>query len=230
MFKEDDLVLCTVKRVEGANVFVEIDGGTEASLQLSEIAAGRIRNLREYVSLNKRIVCKVLKIINGYIQLSLRRVTGKERDEMLEKEKKRKVLLAMIKTIVKEPSVVIEKIKEKYALEDFYDEVKEDNQILSKYFTKEQSISLEKVFKEKVEKDKIVKKIVSITSFGDYGIKDIKSVLEDKSVEISYLGSSRFSVIAKAKEFKDANLKISKSLLSMENRAKEKKIFFEVKQ
>ena len=107
MFKEDDLVLCTVKRVEGANVFVEIDGGTEASLQLSEIAAGRIRNLREYVSLNKRIVCKVLKIINGYIQLSLRRVTGKERDEMLEKEKKRKVLLAMIKTIVKEPSAML---------------------------------------------------------------------------------------------------------------------------
>ena len=48
--KENDLVLCAVDRIVGTIVFVKIEGEKkEGSIILSEIAPGRIRNLREYV-------------------------------------------------------------------------------------------------------------------------------------------------------------------------------------
>ncbi len=72
---EGSLVLCTVKKIEKTNIFLDIDGYGEGSMVLSEVAAGRIRNLREYVFPNKKIVCKILNIDKGHIELSLRRVT-----------------------------------------------------------------------------------------------------------------------------------------------------------
>jgi len=61
--EEGDLVLCTVEKIVGTIVFVNIDGEKkQGSIVLSEIAPGRIRNLRDYVVPKKKIVCKILRI------------------------------------------------------------------------------------------------------------------------------------------------------------------------
>ena len=77
-----DIVMCTVERIVGTTVFVKIDGNGEGSIILSEIAPGRIRNLRDYVVPGKRIVCKVLSIREHAI-LSLRRVGINEKSTFL---------------------------------------------------------------------------------------------------------------------------------------------------
>ena len=86
--EEGEIVSCVVDRIVGTIVFVKISGNGEGSIILSEIAPGRIRNLRNYVVPKKKIVCKILKIgDSGNIYLSLRRVTQKEKKEVLEQEK-----------------------------------------------------------------------------------------------------------------------------------------------
>ena len=82
-----DIVMCTVEKIVGTIVFVKIDGDGQGSITLSEIAPGRIRNLRDYVVPKKRIICKVLRISGDRIDLSLRRVTQKEQKEVKEKYK-----------------------------------------------------------------------------------------------------------------------------------------------
>src|SRR3989338_8034553 len=153
MLKEDDLVLCTVKRVEGTTVFLDVEGDGEGSLVFSEIAAGRIRNLREYVVPNKKIVCKVLRIINGHPQLSLRRVTTKEKEQVLEEHQKDKTFSSLIKTIVKDPEKTIKSIKETSELWKFYDDAKENPKLLESFFTKEEAAKLSKIFSEKKDKE-----------------------------------------------------------------------------
>src|SRR3989338_11129087 len=78
-----ELVLCTVKKILYHSVFVSLDEyqNIEGMVHISEIAPGRIRNLRDYVKEGKRIVCKVLKIHKekGHIDLSLRRVNQSQR-------------------------------------------------------------------------------------------------------------------------------------------------------
>ena len=62
-----DVVLCTVDRIAGTVVFVKIEGNGEGSVIISEIAPGRIRNLRDYVVPKKRIVCKILEFLKTEI-------------------------------------------------------------------------------------------------------------------------------------------------------------------
>ena len=110
--EEGDIVLCIVEKIVGTVVFVKIADDGEGSITMSEIAPGRIRNLRDYVVPKKKIVCKVLRISrNGNIDLSLRRVTQKEKKEVLEQDKQEKSYKSILKSVLKEKTdEIIEKI------------------------------------------------------------------------------------------------------------------------
>ncbi len=228
--KESDLIIGIVKKIEKTTVFIEIEGNVEGTLVFSEIAAGRIRNLRDYIAINKRIVCKVLKIENNHIELSLRRVTVKEREEVLEKNKKQKNIISMLRAITKNPDSIIIKIKEKSDLLDFFEEAKENPAILQKFFTKQEAEKLSLILKEKAEKEKIVKKTFKLFSTSSTGIEDIKEILNIPEVEIRYLGSSTFSINKKATNFKSANKKLLSILQQIEQKAKNKQAHFEIKE
>lgn len=227
--KEGDIVMCTVKKIEGATVFLEIDGNGEGSMVMSEVAAGRIRNLREYVIPNKKIVCKVLKIDpSKHVHLSLRRVIARERQEIQDKYQKERTFRSILKTITKTPEKIIEKITKELELSEFFDKAKEDNSIIEKFFPKKEAEELSKLLSERKEKEKTEKKTFSLKSFSDSGINDIKAVLTSiKNIEIGYLGSSKFAISAKGKNFKEANQKVQKAIEQIKNKAKESKLIFE---
>lgn len=230
---EDDIVMCTVKGIEGTTVFLHIEGDGEGSMTMSEVAAGRIRNIREYISPNKKIVCKILRITqDGHIQLSLRRVTGKEREFMQERFKKEKTLFNMLKAVNKDPEVLLSKIKEFCAPADFFDILKEKPKSIPDTFSKEEIQKLTKILAEKKEKEKVVKREIIIKSNSDRGVEEIKEVLCSviHSIEIRYLGSSRFSLIAKSNDFKDASHKLAQALQDITQKAKERRLLLEIKE
>src|SRR3972149_5802351 len=111
--KENDIVLCTVRKIDGTVVFLDIEEcNLMGSMILSEVAAGRIRNLGFYVSPRKKIVCKVLKVYRDHIELSLRRVTAKEREEVLDRHKKERAIRKILDSVVKDSTGILAKIKE----------------------------------------------------------------------------------------------------------------------
>ncbi len=228
--KIDDVILCTVKRIGGATVFLEIEKNGEATMTMSEVAAGRIRNIREYVYPNKKIVCKVLKISNSHIELSLRRVTAKERELIRENYKKEKTFLSILKSALKNSLEIAEKIKQKYELHEFFDKLKEAPSLLNQFLSAQDSQAVLKLMAERKEKEKQVKKIFTLKSYSDSGIKDIKEILSNHKVDIKYLGSSQFSILAKAKDFKEAEHVVNLALEKIKELSKEKKAEFEIKE
>jgi translation initiation factor 2 alpha subunit (eIF-2alpha) len=227
--KEDDVVMCTVRRIEGTSVFLDVEGDGTGSMTMSEVAAGRIRNLRDYITINKKIVCKVLKIVNGHPQLSLRRVTGKEREEIVERHKKERALSVLLKNVVKNFESVLESIRKDYDLCDYYDEIRENPSSLDKYLEKEESLKIGKILSEKKDRDKISKKEIVIKSYSEEGLDEIKEALNVEGVDIKYLGSSVFSISSTGKDFREANLKVDSAIEEIERRARDKKLFFEIK-
>ncbi len=221
--------MCTVKAIEGTTVFLELEDGTKGSMILSEVAAGRIRNLREYVIVNKKIVCKVLKLINGHPQFSLRRVTGKEREEIEERFTKEKTFRALIKSVVPNPEPILLNIKEKFELWRFYDEARENPSLLGQFFGKADIAKLEQIFHEKRESEKIAKRSFILKSFADDGLFEIRAALKFEDCDIHYLGSSVFSISSSGKDFKEANSKLDIILAQLEQKAKDKKLVFEIK-
>src|SRR3989344_9478558 len=101
--KENEIVLCTVDKVLKNSIFIRIDeyNGMEGLIHISEIAPGRIRNIRDYVKEGKKIVCKVLRVKTDMkqVDLSLRRVANSEalqkRSEMKQEEKAEKIIEAI---------------------------------------------------------------------------------------------------------------------------------------
>ncbi|MEK7125908.1 MAG: hypothetical protein AAB835_00260, partial [Patescibacteria group bacterium] len=192
------------------------------------IAAGRIRNLREYVSVGKKVVCKVLKITNDHFDLSLRRVTAKEKIVVFNRHKEEIAFRNVLKIIGEDPEILIPKIKETYFIYEFVDEARSNPSLLEKYIEKSKAEKLSKLLVEKKEKDKNVKSFFILKSNSEHGLKDIKETLDFKE-EIHYLGSGRYSLNVLANNFKEANIKISTILESIAEKAKKKKMIFEIK-
>jgi translation initiation factor 2 alpha subunit (eIF-2alpha) len=180
---------------------------------------------------NKKVVCKVLSIDKDNIQLSLRRVTGKEREQALENYKKERNLISIFKTFLKNPEEKIKEIKEESNILDFIEEARKNKKTLEKFFTKSEVEKLIPLLEEKETKEKEVKKIFSLKSLSSNGIDKIKSILiqESKKAEIKYLGSSQFSIKVKGIDFKEANNSINAILDKININSKSKKIIFEAK-
>ena len=79
----EELVMCTVTKVFAQGAFVVMDeyGGKEGMVHLSEIASGWIKNIRDHVRENQKVVCKVLDVDTKrqHVDLSIRRVKDGER-------------------------------------------------------------------------------------------------------------------------------------------------------
>tara|TARA_Y100000310_G_scaffold344518_1_gene457705 strand:+ start:1030 stop:1737 length:708 start_codon:yes stop_codon:yes gene_type:complete len=229
--KEDDIVLCIVKKVEGTTVFVDISSSNKkGTIVFSEVSAGRIRNLRDFVSPNKKIVCKVLKIHQDHAELSLRRVTAKESSLALERHKKETTFKKLLSSISKDSEKIIEKISASHDLSDFIEEARESPALLSKFMTLSVSTKISKILSEKSTSTKTVKKIFILKSLSASGLLDIKSALSNiKDVKVSYLGSSKFSLTVSAPEFKEAESIALSALEEIEKKAKAKSLSFILK-
>jgi len=79
-----DLVLVSVQRITDYGAYVTLDEyGKEGLLHISEVSSGWVRNIRDFVREGQKIVLKVLRVNTekGHIDLSLRRVSRRERRE-----------------------------------------------------------------------------------------------------------------------------------------------------
>lgn len=216
-----DIVLCTVDKIVGTVVFVKLDDGTEASIILSEIAPGRIRNLRDYVVPKKRIVCKVLRVSKDRVDLSLRRVTAKEKKEILEQENQGKSYKSILKTILGERAEkVIEEISKENGISEFLQEAKKDSKKLEKLVGKKYSEKILEILKSQKQKKFVVKKEIHIKIIKPNGLELIKRILDTKEAEIRYISGGKYSIKKESKDLKSADSKLKEILFNIEKEAK----------
>ena len=227
-----EVVLCTVDRIVGTIVFVKINGeNTQGSIVLSEIAPGRIRNLRDYVVPKKKIVCKVLKINQNQIQLSLRRVTPKEQKEIKEQYKQEKNSKGILKGILKDKAKeIIKKIKEKETVYEFLQNVKENPKELEKLVDKKDANKILEILNSQKEKKVFVKKQIKLSTTKPNGLELIKKVLGKlKEVEIKYISAGKYSIKKEGTNIKKADHELKDILKELEKKAKENQMEFSLK-
>jgi translation initiation factor 2 alpha subunit (eIF-2alpha) len=228
-----DLVLCTVDRIMGTAVFVKIDGrNIEGEIIMSEIAPGRIRNIRDYVVPKKKIVCKVLRISSsGNIELSLRRVSLKEKKEVLEREQQEKSYSSILKSVLGENAEkAIQEILKEESLFSFLDESKTNPGKLEKITGKENAEKIIEILNTQKKKIVTIKKEIHLTTIKPDGISLIKKVLEIfKGISVKYLSAGRYSLELESEDVKLADKKIREMITIAEKDAKKSGIEFSVK-
>jgi len=228
-----DVVLCTVDRIVGTIVLVKIDRNGDGNIIISEIAPGRIRNLREYVVPKKKIVCKVLRISeNGNVNLSLRRVTQKEKKEVLEQYKQEKSYKSVLKSILDEKAEnIIKEIEKEQRLFDFLQEAKEDSKNLEKIAGKTDAKKILDILKVQKQKIAILKKEINLTTKNPDGLKLIKNLLGNlKEVEVKYISAGKYSIKIEKDDIKTADNKLKEILKDLEEKAKKAGFEFSIKE
>ena len=230
--EEGQIVLCTVDKVIGTSVFVKINDEIEGTITVSEIAPGRIRNLRDYVIPGKRIVCKILSINNNNIQLSLRRVKVNERKDFLDLVEKENNYKAIIKTVVGKEAAekIIKTIQEKSSIFDYLTNAKENPKLLKEEFTNEQADKIIKILESKKEKAKQVAQIFKLSSKSSEGISLIKQIIKDATngskSKVNYLAAGKYRITLDGEDFKEIETEIKKIIQSIEKSAKKQNCDF----
>lgn len=97
-----DLIIATIETVTDYGAYAKLDEYNKRGLlHVSEISSSWIRNIRDFVREGQKMVLKVLRVDveKGHIDLSLRRVTKRERIEKIKFWKKDRKADALLKAV-----------------------------------------------------------------------------------------------------------------------------------
>ncbi len=97
-----ELVIATIANVADYGAYAVLDEyANRGLLHVSEISSSWIHNIRDFVRENQKMVLKVLRVDveKGHIDLSLRRVTKRERIEKIKSWKKERKADALIRSV-----------------------------------------------------------------------------------------------------------------------------------
>lgn len=221
---EDEILLCTVTNVQYNSVFCNLDEypGKSGMIHISEVTAGRIRNIREYVQEGKKVVCKVLRVdqSRGHIDLSLRRVSENQRREKnaaLKQELKAENLIDYLaKEAKKKPeefyAQVAPPILEHYEyLHQAFEAIVEDEFSLSKTsIDKATAKRIEELVRERIKPKQVqVEGVFYITTYVEDGVRKVRETLvkareSAANSDIRYLGAGAYKITVTAEEYKEA--------------------------
>ena len=226
------LALVTSMSSHGAKVVLEEYNNMYGFLHVSEIATGWVKNVSRFITVNQKVVLKVIRVDSARteVDLSLRQVSGEDRKQKLLSMKrydKSRSIFDTLQTKAKltedQKNEYFDKVENQFGtvysgLEELIrdrDETFDKLGIPKKVVTELANISKSKISIPMVN----VTGIIQVTTQDPDGINLIKSSMSQvlsnkagKKVEISYLGSPKYKITVYSEDYKSAEKKLSSAL------------------
>jgi translation initiation factor 2 subunit 1 len=218
--QEGELVVCTVTKIQNHSVFVNLDFyHKSAMLHISEVSPGRIRNLRDFVSEGKVIVCKVLSINadKGHVDVSLRRVSENQRIHLMSRIKQEVKAEKILESVCEDKKL---ELKQYYAT--VYKEISKNYEFLFEAFNDfvkgeytlpalPEQAYLEDLIKQRVKPPQVeLTGKFKIVSFANDGVIQLRNVLKQAqdvdttNLVITYNGGGNYDFRIQSENFKGA--------------------------
>jgi translation initiation factor 2 subunit 1 len=248
--QEGEIVLCQVEKLSKGSVFVsfmEYDG-LSGIISISEVAPGRIRTVRDYVKQGMVIVCKVLRAIpeRRHFELSLRRVSEKERKKKLDFMKQEQSAEKIVEFVAGKLSLDFHKMYDSITEELFKDysslyeafyEISMGNKDFSNIdISQEAKDLLKKTIEERIKpKIMIIEGYFVLTATAENGVELIKEAFSkldslDKSsaqeFKITYSGRGKYHFYLRGSDYKDMEDFLQKAVDILEDFSKKNKMEF----
>ncbi len=226
--EEGEILQCTVTSVQSHSIFVRLDEyGINGMIHISEVAPGRIRNIRDFVMEGKSVICKVLRVNpeRGHVDLSLRRVSESQKRNKINELKKEKFAEKLLEVVAENLSIdakllhatVSEKVKEHFYLlfECFTEVAKGVFSISELGLEKRIADELKKVILDRLKPEVIVSKgKLTIQSYLPDGVEVVKAALKqaaDTGAELKYFGGGVYAISCKAGNYKESEALLNKA-------------------
>ena len=226
------LALVTSMSSHGAKVVLEEYNNMYGFLHVSEIATGWVKNVSRFITVNQKVVLKVIRVDSARteVDLSLRQVSGEDRKQKLlsiKRYDKSRSIFDTLQTKAKltedQKNEYFDKVENQFGtvysgLEEL---IRDRNESFDKLGIPEKVVAeLANISKSKISIPMVnVTGIIQVTTQDPDGINLIKSSMSQvlsnkagKKVEISYLGSPKYKITVYSEDYKSAEKKLSSAL------------------
>jgi translation initiation factor 2 subunit 1 len=230
-----DLVVATVKNITPYGAYVALDeyNGREGLIHVSEVSTTWVKNIRDHVREGQKLVLKVLRVNRqrGEVDLSLRRVTGREKAEKMLQWKRDKKAEAILKSTAEKLSAdenalknVRDLILQQY--DSVYDALEKSIDLGEEVFTKlglqpEWARTLTENAKLKIKlKKTTLTGTIELTSHKPNGVSDIKTALlnaekvktDGTDIRIYTIGAPKYRFEVVASDYSDAETLMNEAI------------------
>jgi translation initiation factor 2 subunit 1 len=230
-----ELVVSSADRITNHGAYVTLDEyQKEGFLHISEIASSWVRNIRDFVHEGEKVVLKVLRVDprRGQVDLSLRRVTKRERREKLLLWKRGKKVDSLLRSASERLGTPLAEIHEKAVgpLEEEFGEVYEGLEraardgvevLLKLGLPKELAEVLAEIAKEKIKISMVkVKGSLNISCTKPDGVHRIREALlkargvkvpRGTDIKIYVVSPPKYRIEVMARDYKGANSAMKKA-------------------
>ena len=226
--EQGEFVMATVKKIMPYGAFCTLEEyeDREAFIHVSEVASRWVKNIHEFVKEGQKIVARVHRLVpeKNQVDLSLRRVTDKDRKVKMEAYKREKRAYKLFEMCAKKMKEDPEK-----ALEDLGESlIKKHGDLPTAWeaisFTPDTAFKglkvsagwkdlLVETAQQNIKKPEVfISGTITVISQAPDGVELIKKALKnaskagkkDAEVEISYLGAPHYHLLIKAEDYKTA--------------------------
>ncbi|HMK53482.1 MAG TPA: translation initiation factor IF-2 subunit alpha [Methanobacteriaceae archaeon] len=229
---ERDLVVGTVHKVLNYGAFAYLDEypGKEAFIHISEVSAGWVKNIRDYVRENQKIVARVLRVNprKGHVDVSLKRIREDQRTRKIQQwkieQKAEKLLEFAAKNLGKDLDAGYEEVG--YSLinefEDLYgafEAAAEDGAgvLIERGVDESWANAITEVAKKNISPPEVqINGYINITSYAPNGVEIIRNALgaiKDDNLAVQCVGAPKYRLTVVSSDYPTAEDILEKAAL-----------------
>lgn len=220
---EGDLVVGTVHKVLGYGAFASLEEyeGKEAFIHISEVSSGWVKNIRDYVRENQKIVARVLRVNpkKGHVDVSMKRIREDQRTRKIQQwkieQKAEKLLEISAESIGKDLDAAYDEVG--YKIIDEFGDLYEAFEMAAEEGTSaledrgidgEWAETITEVAKKNISPPEVqITGYIDLKSYAPEGVEVIKKALgsvKDEDIQIQCVGAPRYRIIVKSSDYLSA--------------------------
>lgn len=220
---EGELIVGTVYKVLNYGAFANLEEyeGKEAFIHISEVSSGWVKNIRDHVRENQKIVARVLRVNpkKGHVDASLKRIREDQRTKKIQQwkveQKAEKFLELVAKSLDKDLDTAYEEVG--YELMDIFGDIygafenaaEEGAETLTEEgISEEWANAITEVAVKNITPPEVhITGYVDIENYAPNGVEIIKEALlaaEDENIEVQCVGAPRYRITVTSTDYKIA--------------------------
>nr|WP_319373793.1 translation initiation factor IF-2 subunit alpha [uncultured Methanobacterium sp.] len=218
--QEGDLIVATVHKVLNYGAFAKLEEypGEEAFIHISEVSAGWVKNIRDHVRENQKIVARVLRVNpkKGHVDVSMKRIREDQRTRKIQQwkieQKAEKLLEFAAKSIDKDLDAAYDEVG--YGMmEEFGDlygafEISAEegaDSLIERGMDEIWANAITKVAQKNISPPEVqITGYVDLTSYAPDGVGIIRNALTSinkDNIAVQCVGAPRYRLLVKSSDY-----------------------------
>ncbi|MEJ8542039.1 translation initiation factor IF-2 subunit alpha [Methanothermobacter wolfeii] len=228
--EEGELVVGTVHKVLNYGAFATLEEypGKEAFIHISEVSSGWVKNIRDFVRENQKIVARVLRVNprKGHVDVSMKRIREDQRTKKIQAWKIEQKAEKFLELAAKDLGVDLDTAYEKvgYELMDIFGDLygafetaaeEGEQALIDEGIPEDWASAITEIARRNITPPEVqITGYVDIKSYAPNGVEIIRKALksaQDEGIIVQAVGAPRYRLIVKSTDYLDAEKQLKEA-------------------